>query len=167
MSSMSAVHLAMGTIRFDPALERIGPSPDALISHYAVAGGEIQGPQLAVLTVQSGSEWTTLGGDGIASVEARHTLRTVSKGLIFVNLSGIYDLGDRAYEDVLLGGRLHRFGRAELSLRYQTAEPEYRWLNRLQCIAIGKRDFRRSRLTIDIYRFDEDVAVAHLIRGTT
>src|ERR1700693_2709720 len=76
--SMSAVHLAMGTIRFDSALERIGPSPDALISHYAVAGGDIQGPRLAALTIQSGSEWTTLGGDGIASVEARHTLRTAS-----------------------------------------------------------------------------------------
>lgn len=164
---MSAVHLAMGTIRFDSALERIGPSPDALISHYEVAGGDVRGPRLAALTVQSGSEWTTLGGDGIASVEARHTLRTAENRLIFVSLSGIYDLGDFAYEDVLMGERLHGVGRAELSLRYQTAEPEYRWLNRLQCIAIGKRDFERCRLTIDIYRFDEAAALAHPIRGST
>lgn len=158
---MSAVHLAMGTIRFDATLERIGPSPDALLSHYAVAGGDVQGPGLEALTVQSGSEWTSLRGDGIALVDARHTLRTASNGLIFASLTGIYDLGDRAYEDVLMGARLHGFGRAELSLRYQTAEPEYRWLNRIQCIAIGKRDFKRSRLTIDIYRFDENVALAH------
>src|SRR5271168_5332014 len=94
--SMSAVHLAMGTIRFEPTLERIGPSPDALLSHYAVAGGDVQGPALEALTVQSGSEWTSLRGDGIASVEARHTLRTASNGLIFARFAGIYDLGDRA-----------------------------------------------------------------------
>jgi hypothetical protein len=161
--AMSAVHFAMGTIRFDPTLERIGPSPDALLSHYAIVGGDVRGPGLAALTVQSGSEWTSLGGDGIASVDARHTLRTASNGLIFASLTGIYDLGDRAYEDVLMGERLHGFRRAELSLRYQTDEPEYRWLNRLQCIAIGKRDFKRSRLTIDIYHFDENVALAHPI----
>jgi hypothetical protein len=63
-SSMSAVHLAMGTIRFDPALERTGPSPDALVSRYAVAGGDVQEPLLAALTVRSGSEWTCLRGDG-------------------------------------------------------------------------------------------------------
>lgn len=164
---LSAVHIAMGTIRFDPTLERIGPSPDALISHYAVVGGDVCGPALEPLTVLSGSEWTFLGGDGIASVEARHTLRTASNGLIFASLTGIYDLGERAYEDVLMGESLHGFGRAELSLRYQTAEPEYRWLNRLQCIAIGKRDFKRCRLTIDIYRFDETDALTHPIRGTT
>jgi hypothetical protein len=163
---MSAVHLAMGTIRFDPELERIGPSPDALVSHYAVAGGDVQGPLLAALTVQSGSEWTCLRGDGIASVEARHTLRTASDALIFASLTGIYDLGERAYEDVLMGERLGGFARAELSLRYQTDQPDYRWLNRLQCIAIGKRDFTHSRLTIDIYRFNESAALVHRIRGT-
>jgi hypothetical protein len=163
---MSAVHLAMGTIRFDPMSERIGPSPDELISHYGVAGGDVQGSALAALTVQSGSEWTFLRGDGIAAVEARHTLRTPSNGLIFAKLTGIYDLGDCAYEDVLMGERLGGVGRAELSLEYQTAEPDYRWLNRLHCIAIGKRDFTRSRLTVDIYRFDGTAALAHRIRGS-
>jgi len=150
--------LASGTFWFAPSPERIGPAPDALAAHHLLSSGLLAGPLIPMLTVQSGGEWFTLRGDGVAAVEGRHTLRTAAQEHVFARVSGIYDLGEDGFERGLHADGLHGTARAELAVRYHTASPRYCWLNRLQCLVLGERDFSNSSLTVGIYAFGEFAA---------
>lgn len=155
---MNGQLLASGTFWFAQYPERIGPAPDALAAHHLLSSGLLAGPLIPKLTVQSGDEWLTLRGDGIATVEGRHTLRTAAQEFVFARITGLYDLGEDGFENGLLAEGLQGTARAELVVRYHTASPRYCWLNRLQCLVLGERDFSNSSLTASIYGFGEFAA---------
>ncbi len=81
----------------------------------------------------------------------RATFETRDEGaLIYLSYTGVGDLGEDGYE---------RFLRGELSgsvplrvvQRFLTAHPDYRWINRLQCLGIGEVDLDRSEVSYDVY----------------
>lgn len=150
--------LASGTFWFARSWERIGPAPDALVAHHVLSSGILAGPLVPMLVVQSGGEWLTLRGDGVANVEGRHTLRIAAQEFVFARVSGLYDLGDDGFENGLLDDGLQGTARAELAVRFHTASPGYSWLNRLQCLLLGERNFSNSSLTADIYGFGQYAA---------
>ena len=161
---MNGQLLASGTFWFAQSPERIGPAPDALAAHHVLSSGLLAGPLIPMLTVQSGGEWFTLRGDGVATVEGRHTLRTAAQEFVFARISGLYDLGEDGFERGLHCGGLQGTARAELAVRYHTASSRYCWLNRLQCLVLGERDFSNSSLMASIYGFGEYAA---FVAGTT
>jgi hypothetical protein len=155
---MNGLLLASGTLWFERSPERVGPAPDALASHHLLASGILAGSMIPMLVAQSGGEWLTLRGDGIAIVEGRHALRLAAQEFVFARVSGLYDLGEEGFERGLHGDGLQGTARAELSVRFHTASPSYCWLNRLQCLVLGERDFTNCSLTVDIYGFGQYAA---------
>ena len=67
-----------------------------------------------------------------------------------MTLSGVGDLGEDGYERFLQG---ELYGTVPLRVvpRFPTAHPDYRWLNRLQCLGIGEVNLERSEVSYDVY----------------
>lgn len=154
---MNGLLLASGTFWFEQSPERIGPAPDALVAHHVLSSGILAGSLIPMLVVQSGGEWLTLRGDGVAIVEGRHALRLAHE-FVFARITGLYDLGEDGFERGLVGEGLQGAARAELAVRFHTASPSYCWLNRLQCLVLGERDFTNCSLTVDVYGFGQYAA---------
>lgn len=159
-SAVNSFLLARAIFSFSPSSERLGPAPDAIVFHHVFARGVLKGPYARLRAVRGGSEWGTLRGDGVLTVESQHVLMTERREFVFATLSGMYDLGDDGFEDGLRAGGLSGRARAEVAIRYCASGAEYRWLNRLVCIGLGERDFTRSTLSLDIYGLRERPPIA-------
>ena len=87
----------------------------------------------------------------MAILDVRATIETRNdEALIHVSYSGVGDLGEDGYERFLRGDLP---GSVPLRVvpRFLTAHPDYRWLNRLQCLGIGEVDLERSEVSYDVY----------------
>jgi hypothetical protein len=144
--------LAEGTLTFASEHFRIGPAPDDIMLLYTVASGTFEGPQLHLEAIpNTGAEWNRVRGDGVISLESRQLLRAPAGDLLYITLSGIYDLGDDGYLDAL-DDALKSNARAELAIRFYTAADKYRWLNRAQFVGLGQRNFAKRTLALQIFR---------------
>lgn len=143
--------LAEGTLTFTPQHFRIGPAPDDIVLFYTVASGTFEGPQLHLAHVpNTGAECNRVRGDGVILVESGQLLCTSAGDLFYVKASGSYDVGDDGYVDAL-DDALKSNARAELAIRFYTAADNYRWLNRIQFVGLGQRDFAARTLSLQIF----------------
>ena len=131
--------------------EVIGPVPEGARVNFYVSDGEATGPKIHGKFHPVGGDWLVVRTDGVGMLDVRATIETRDEeALIYVTYTGVGDLGEDGYE---------RFLRGELSgsvplrvvPRFLTAHPDYRWLNRLQCLGIGEVDLERSEVSYDVY----------------
>jgi hypothetical protein len=123
--------------------EVIGPLPEGIRANLYIAGGEIDGPQLHGKIRPVGADWLTLRSDGVGILDIRATIETDDGALIYTAYTGVVDAGEDGYE---------RFLRQDLppvlqlrtAPRYSTTHPNYRWLNRLQCVGFGEVNAQRQ-----------------------
>lgn len=142
--------LAEAALHFQPHHHRIGPTPDGIIFHYVIASSTFEGPLIHLSAVPNcGGEWGTMRGDGVMAFESRHVLRAPTDDLICTTFSGLYELGDDGYVDAL-DDTLTSKARAELAIRFHTTAKDYRWLNHVQFIGLGERDFGSHTLGLRI-----------------
>jgi hypothetical protein len=130
--------------------EVIGPVPEGLRANAYVTGGEMSGPKLTGKVRPVGGDWLLLRRDGVCVLDIRSTLETSDGALIYTAYNGVIDMGEDGYE-AFLAGRTSPILPIRAAPRYWTAHPDYVWLNRLQCVAIGQVDLQRSVVTYDIY----------------
>jgi hypothetical protein len=143
--------LAIARFDFDAQHHRIGPAPDEVILLYTIASGRLEGPgvDLSVIPGCSG-ECGIMRGDGMIALESRQLLRSPGDDLVYATFSGFYDLGNDGYVDAL-DDLLAASACAQITVRFYTAAKNYRWLNRLQFIGIGQRDFTTRTLALRIF----------------
>jgi len=130
--------------------EVIGPLPEGIRANAYHAGGEIDGPKIHGKVLPVGGDWLTLRSDGVGILDIRATIETDDGALIYTAYTGVADAGEDGYE---------RFLRQDLppvlqlrtAPRYSTAHPDYRWLNRLQCVGFGEVNVQRLEVRFDIY----------------
>ena len=133
------------------ATEIIGPVAEGVRVNFYVTSGEISGPKLRGKLKPVGGDWLTLRPDGIGILDVRATFETDDGALIYTAYSGVADLGEDGYQR-FLGGEPPPSGLPlRIVPRYQTADPRYAWLNRLQCVGIGQLFMERSEVRYDIY----------------
>jgi hypothetical protein len=151
---MTTLLLAQAAITFDPRHHRIGPAPDEVLLHYVVASSTFSGPRIALSAATgAGDEWATMRGDGVMTCSSNHVLCTTDGQLVCVRLDGLYDVGEDGYVDAL-DDLLASKVRAEVAVRFYTAAPEYRWLNRTVLAASGERDFAAHALNLRVYTLE-------------
>jgi hypothetical protein len=114
--------------------EVIGAVPEGRRVNAYVTGGEVTGPKVTGKLRPAGGDWLTIRGDGVGIVDVRATIETNDGALIYV-----------IYQGVLDGGKLR------VAPRFQTAHPDYQWLNRLQCLGIGQASGERNEVSYDVY----------------
>ena len=98
-----------------------------------------------------GGDWLVIRTDGVGILDVRATIETRDEGaLIYVTYTGVGDLGEDGYEK-FLRGELSGSVPLRVVPRFLTSHPDYRWINRLQCLGIGEVDLDRLEVSYDVY----------------
>jgi uncharacterized protein DUF3237 len=118
-----------------PHVMQSTPSGDRQI--YEVEGGAIEGERLrATVKGRSNADWLVIGPGGVGTLDVRALAETDDGALIFIQYNG----------------RMHAsspMGPIYNAPRFETGDPRYDWLNRIQ--AVGKGRMEGMRLIYDVY----------------
>jgi Protein of unknown function (DUF3237) len=133
--------------------ESIGPGPDGFRANFHVASGEIRGPKVnATIT---GTDYALIRRDGVLVSDTRLTLRTQDAATILVRYGGILDLGSDGYER-WLRGESDSTPSFVLTPQFVASHSNWLWLNRLQCLAVGRAAMKELRTHFDVYAIRVD-----------
>ena len=130
--------------------EIIGPLPEGIRVNFYVTGGSIEGQNVSGKILPVGGDWMIIRKDGVGILDVRATMETEDGALIYTTYTGVLDLGDDGYER-FLRQELPDTVQLRIAPRYYTAQPQYQWLNRVQCLGVGQADMTRSQVRYDIY----------------
>ncbi len=130
--------------------QELGDAPLGRRRIIPITGGTFRGERLAGRVLPGGADWQVIRHDGVAELDARYTLETEDKALIYVRNFG-YRHGPA---DVIR--RLAAGEPVDPSLyymrttpRFETGAERYRWLNRLICVATGAR--RSAAVELEVF----------------
>jgi hypothetical protein len=132
-------------------LEAIGPVPAGLRVNFYITGGEIAGPRLTGKVLPVGAEFLTVRQDGVGILDMRTTFEADDGALIYAPFPGVLDFGEDGFQSLLAGDQAQDGTPFRSAPQYQTAHPDYQWLNRLQCVGIGQVFPSRAEARCDIY----------------
>ena len=136
------------TARLVTPPESFGPGPDGMHITYTIESGEIHGPRINGKV--RGGDWMVLRHDGVGVAESRLTYETHDGALILSRYTGILDLGHDAYERAQRN-EFEADPPVVLTPQFITSHPDWLWLNRLQCLAVGRASMTAMILRVDIY----------------
>ena len=105
------------------AAERIGSTPRGALSIFPVTGGSFEGELLRGKVLAGGGDWVTAKGDGTIELDLRVTLETDDRALIHMTFTGVRDDANHYFRTLP---------------RFETAAPQYAFLNRLLAVGIGQ-----------------------------
>ena len=132
------------------APEVIGELPEGIRANFYITGGTIEGPRIRGTVLPVGADWLTVRRDGIGILDVRATLETEEGALIYTAYSGILELGEDGYS-AFLEGKLSGKFTLRAAPRFNSAHPDYLWVNRLQCVNIGEADLENAQVSYDVY----------------
>ncbi len=130
--------------------EVIGPVPEGIRANFYLAGGVIDGPRFRGKVLPAGADYLLLRRDGIGLLDVRATFESHDSALIYAPYTGILDACPDGYERFLRNDLPAKLP-LRIAPRFQTAHPEYAWMNRPQCYGAGEADLALNRATYDIY----------------
>ncbi len=115
-----------------------------------ILGGTVSGPRLRGKILPGGADWQIIRSDGVADIFAKYTVALEGGGFVLVTSAGVR----HGPAEVL--ARLSRgepVGRDEYyfrtSVRFETADLEADWLNRVLMVAAGERE--KMKVKLDLY----------------
>ena len=118
----------------------ISPGPQADRVIVAPTGGVVEGPAFNGEIVSGpSSEWATLRADGTMKADVRLVLRSHEQQYVLMTYNGIAKPEAGSLTVII----------APL---FETAVPEFNWLNNLQTIGVGKPT--REGIAYDIYQIN-------------
>jgi hypothetical protein len=136
------------TVQLVQPPESFGPGPDGMHITYTIASGEIRGPRLNG-TVRGG-DWMVLRHDGVGVAESRISYTTDDGALLLSRYYGIFDLGPDGYQRAVRN-EFDAVPPLVLAPQFITSHPDWLWLNRLQCLAVGRATMADLVVRLDIY----------------
>ncbi len=127
----------LGTLKAETGTRTVVENgPQGTRTIVQVTGGRFEGPRLKASVQTPAGDWITNRADGSYKLDVRLTLKTDDGALILGTYNGI--------------GRTTNAG---ASLRtaplFETGDPRYAWLTRLQAVGVGERV--GTAVTYDIY----------------
>ena len=141
----------LGSLKARLRKELVGPTPDGLRINWHVVEGNFVGPDLEARICSGATDWMRILPNGIGIVDVKATFETANGSLIFGTYGGIFDLGPNGYQQVL-EDRADPNPPVVVTPTYVTAAPELAWMNRLQCIGVGRVDMKNFKVSFDVYR---------------
>jgi hypothetical protein len=136
------------TVRLIKPPESFGPCADGMHITYHIESGEIRGPRINGKV--RGGDWMVLRRDGVGVAESRITYETDDGARLLSRYSGILDLGPDGYERAQRND-FDADPPVVLTPQFTTSHPGWLWLNRLQCLAVGRASMTELMLRVDIY----------------
>jgi len=103
--------------------EEIGLTPRGALSIFPVTCGSFEGELLRGKVLAGGGDWVTAKGDGTFELDLRVTLETDDGALIHMTFTGLRDDANHYFRTLP---------------RFETAAPQYAFLNRLLAVGLGQ-----------------------------
>ena len=129
----------------------VGETPDGLRIDFPLGeSGTVEGPQLNGCILHSGEDWMLVRRDGIGLSQVRVLIRTSQGEIIMGDYGGVVDFGPNGYSDLIRGSGPES-ATVQLVPRYTTSAPSMQWLNRRQCIGIGRVMMKSLVVEYDLY----------------
>ena len=136
------------TVKLINPPESFGPGPDGMHITYFIESGEIHGPKINGRI--RGGDWMVLRRDGVGIAESRISYETHDGARILSRYYGIFDLGPDGYARAVRN-EFDADPPLVLAPQFITSHPDWLWLNRLQCLAVGRASMADLVVRLDIY----------------
>ncbi len=114
-----------------------------------ISGGTVSGPRLKGKILAGGADWQIVRTDGVADIFAKYTFQIDGGGLVLVTSAGLRHGPPEVIAKLAQGEAVPRdqyYFRT--CVRFETADPEAGWLNRVLTIAVGAREKMKVRLDL-------------------
>ena len=136
-------HLFDIVIDLNPRLN-IGAGPFGQRILFGAAGGSFEGPRLRGKVLPGGGDWALFRPDGAMTLDVRLTLRTHDEALVLMTYGGRWITPPALRADMADPVRRYQVDPARYYFRttpwFETASEKYRFLNRIVCVASGRRE---------------------------
>ena len=120
--------------------QSFGSTPAGGRRIFYVKSGTFAGPRLKGDVLPGGGDWALERPDGVVQLDVRITLRTDDADLIYVTYRGVFDASQEVLRRLRSGEHVDP---AEYYFRttpvFETSAEQYRWLNRIVAVGVGKR----------------------------
>ena len=127
-----------------------GQTPFGIRRIIDITGGRVTGPALSGAVVPGGADWQIIQADGSGVLEARYTIRSHDDALIYVRnfgyRNGPSDVLERLAKGESVDPALYYFRATPF---FETAAPQYDWLNKTLAMSSGIREM--DRVILDFY----------------
>jgi hypothetical protein len=130
--------------------EIIGPVPEGIRANVYTHSGTVTGEKIQGILRPVGGDWVTVRPDGVGITDVRGTIETQDGALIYMAYTGVLDFGEDGYQK-FLKGQLPATAQIRNAPRFQTAHPNYFWLNRIQAVSIAEINFSSFTADFDVY----------------
>lgn len=130
--------------------EVVGVTPDGLRINWHVKTGSFVGPGLDAIVLPGAADWMRIRRDGVAIVNVQACFETRDGARVYGSYGGIFDLGPDGYARALRD-EYDDLPPVVVTPTYATADPRFQWLNRAQCVGVGRVDMSALRVEFDVY----------------
>jgi hypothetical protein len=129
----------------------VGDTPDGLRIIYALGpGGTVKGPHIDGTVEHLGGDWMRVRDDGVGIVGVRALVTTSDGAKLLAEYSGVADFGPDGHS-ALLAGKPPDQVPIQLTPRFLTSDAKWSWVNRLQCIGMGRVTMSSLLVEYDLY----------------
>jgi hypothetical protein len=151
----------LGSLKARLRKETVGETPDGLRLDWYVVEGRFVGPNVDLVALPGAADWMRVRRDGMGVVDVRACFETRDgTARIYGSYGGLFDLGPAGYERALRE-EYDPLPPVVVTPTYATAAPKFAWLNRVQCIGVGRVDMSQFLVEFDVYVIDVDGASEH------
>ncbi len=140
----------LGSLTATLRKEVVGVMPDSFRINWHVIEGSFVGPGIEAIILPGATDWSCIRKDGVGTVNVQATLETQTGERIYARYGGVFDLGPDGYARALRDD-FDPFPPVVVTPVYVTAAERFEWLNRVQCIGLGRIDMSTLRLEFDVY----------------
>ena len=117
----------LGTLRAETGTRTVVENgPQGTRTIVQIVGGRLEGPRIKASVQGPSADWITNRADGSYKLDVRLMLRTDDGALILATYNGIA-------ETTATGASLRA------APMFETGDPRYTWLTRLQAVGVGER----------------------------
>jgi hypothetical protein len=142
-------HIATATIQVDRPVF-IGETPEGVRYDFFALGGTVKGPRLNGRVLARSSDHLFVRPDGVAVLRVRAMIETDDGAMLEVEYTGSLDFGRDGYRRAV-DRDLPTRATYVIAPRYLTAHPRYEWLNRQQCLGVGRIRLDDAVVEYDAY----------------
>jgi len=131
-------------------VQELGESPLGRRRIIPITGGSFRGERLSGRVLPGGADWQVIRRDGVAELDARYTLETADKALIYVRNFGLRHGPPQVIARLAAGEAVDpSLYYMRTTPRFETGAERYQWLNGLICVATGAR--RAAAVELEVF----------------
>lgn len=144
-------YLARVTAPLGKTPTKIGETPEGLMIAFPLGvNGTVRGPKLNGEIEHLGGDWMRVRPDGVGISQIRVIVNCNDGTKFLGEYGGVVNFGRDGYAALSRGGG-PEMAEVQLAPRFVSADPKLDWLNRVQCLGLGRVTMSDLLVEYDLY----------------